>query len=126
MNVLALRLTPEVLDSLARGRSVNRVHMEGRVGSAPEARRVSSTLQATTFRIVTVESWGGPDHPKYHPNVMTVEVLGKDSERAVSFEVGDWVAVDGYLRTEVRGREEDIRIRTYSVKGFDPDGERGV
>ena len=126
MNVLALRLTPNVLASLARGKSVNRVHQEGRVGTVPESRRVSATLQATTFRLVTVESWGGPDRPKYHPNVVTVEVLGKDSDRAASFEVGDWVMVDGYLRTEVRGSEEDIRIRTYSVKAFDPDGERGV
>jgi len=125
-NVLALRLTPEVLDSLARGRSVNRVHLEGRVGTHPETRNVSQTLKATTFRLVTAESWGGPDRPKYHPNIVTIEVLGKDSDRAGGFQVGDWVMVDGYIRTEVRGRDEDIRIRTYSVKGYDPDGERGV
>ncbi len=126
MNVLDLRLTPEVLASLGRNRSVNRVHLEGRVGTRPAGRKVSSTLRATTFRLVTVESWRGPDGPKYHPNVLTVEVLGKDSGRALEFSVGDWVTLDGYIRTEVRGTGEDVRIRTFSVKGFDPTGEVGV
>tara|TARA_R110000751_G_scaffold305336_1_gene421700 strand:+ start:469 stop:843 length:375 start_codon:yes stop_codon:yes gene_type:complete len=124
VNVLDLRLTPEVLASLGRNRSVNRVHLEGRVGTHPASRRVSSSLQATTFRLVTAESWGDP--AKYHPNVMTIEVLGKDSGRAREFSVGDWVTLDGYIRTEVRGPGEDIRIRTFSVKGFDPAGEVGV
>ncbi len=126
MNVLDLRLTPEVLASLGSNRSVNRVHWEGRVGTRPSRRKVSSSLNATTFRLVTVESWGRPDDPRYHPNVLTIEVLGKDSARALDFRVGDWVMVDGYLRTEVRGPGEDIRIRTFSVKGFDPSGEVGV
>ena len=125
MNILELRLTPEVLLSLGRNRSVNRVHLEGRVGTQPASRMVSATLQATTFRLVTVESWGSPDRPRYHPNVMTIEVLGKDSSRAGEFSVGDWVTVDGYLRTEVRGQGEDVRVRTFSVKGFDPSGEVG-
>ena len=126
MNTLDLRLSPEVLASLGRNRSVNRVHLEGRVGTHPASRMVSSSLQATTFRLVTVESWGSPDHPRYHPNVLTIEILGKDSERAREFKVGDWVTVDGYLRTEVRGPGEDVRIRTFSVKGFDPTGEVGA
>ena len=126
MNTLDLRLTPEVLTSLGRNRSVNRVHLEGRVGTRPASRMVSVKLQATTFRLVTVESWGSPDQPRYHPNVMTVEVLGLDSGRAREFKVGDWVMVDGYLRTEVRGPGEDVRIRTFSVKGFDPAGDVGI
>lgn len=126
MNVLDLRLTPEVLDSLSRNRSVNRVHLEGRVGTRPVSRKVSSSLAATTFRLVTVESWMGKDGLKHHPNVVTIEVLGKDSERSSRFSVGDWVTVDGFIRTDVRGAAEDIRIRTFSIKGFDPDGEVGV
>jgi single-stranded DNA-binding protein len=126
-NILDLKLSPDVIDSLSRNRCVNRVHMLGRIATRPKVTNMSKTLKKTSFYIVLAETWTNRSTGKrmHHLNVVNVEVLGQDSERASGFLVGWWVAVDGYLRTDTQGSARTTSIRTYAVRSWESDAEIG-
>ena len=121
--VLDLKISDEVIDSLSKNRCVNRVHLVGRIATRPDLTSMSRSLNKTTFSMVMAETWTrrGSGDRMHHLNVVDVEVLGQDSDRASEFEVGAWVVVDGYIRTESFGQRKTTSVRTYSIRSWDED-----
>lgn len=72
----------------------------------------------TTFEMFTIESWTSRDGEiKTHRNIVTVEVLGRDSQMAFDrLHPGSHVAVDGYIRSAQLGGRTVMTVRVYNIE----------
>lgn len=85
---------------------------------------MGSGKKSATFSICHVETWVDPDGVKcQRRNVIPIEALGKAAEYVLEHaQVGLWVSIDGYLRSEQVKGQTIIRIRAYSVTIWRMDG----
>jgi|10_taG_2_1085330.scaffolds.fasta_scaffold78896_2 single-stranded DNA-binding protein len=133
-NVLDIKITDDLIESLSRNRCVNRVHIIGKVATRPVLSAMSRSLKRSAFSVVMAESWTqrSTGERRHHLNIVDIEVLGQDAERASRARPGSWIAIDGYLRTEGQGGNRRTLVRTYSIQSWEenvePDrkGERGL
>jgi len=96
---------------------VNRTHLQGRITSAPRVMSLNSKTKVTSFELSMVESWLNTDgERRERKNRVTVEVVGKDSER-VSKEahLGSWICLEGYIRSENFRGQVLTKVRTLEV-----------
>ena len=96
---------------------VNKVWLRGHVRTHPKIRNISDRTKLTSFMISVMEEWEGRDgERKSHRNDVTVEVLGRDAESIFDkLSPGDWVTVDGYLRSEQYKGRTSLTVRVFNI-----------
>lgn len=96
---------------------INKIWLNGVVRTHPRIRKISEKTKLTSFAISVLEEWDSPSGQKrYHRNDVPVEVLGKEAERACeNLRPGDWVSVDGYLRSETFKGKPQLRVRVFNI-----------
>ena len=105
---------------------INKVWVGGVVKTHPKIRSISEKTKLTSFMISVLEKWDSPTgERKQHRNDIPIEVLGKEAEPAfVSLSPGDWVSVDGYLRSEQFKGRTQLRIRVFNISYEGSDEQR--
>lgn len=96
---------------------INKVWLNGVVRTHPKIRKISEKTKLTSFVISVLEEWNSPSGEKrYHRNDVPVEVLGKEAEKTCELlRPGDWVSVDGYLRSETLKGKSQLRVRVFNI-----------
>lgn len=96
---------------------INKVWLNGVVRTHPKIRKISEKTKLTSFVVSVLEGWNSSSGEKrYHRNDVPVEVLGKEAEKACELlSPGDWVSVDGYLRSETFKGRPQLRIRVFNI-----------
>lgn len=96
---------------------INKVWLNGVVKTHPKIRSISEKTKLTYFMMSVLETWGSPTgERKQHRNDIPVEVLGKEADAACEkLSPGDWVSVDGYLRSEQFKGKTQLRIRVFNI-----------
>ncbi len=95
---------------------VNRVHLQGVVSSHPILKSLSAQTNFTTFELVLVESWDSNGDHRERKNRVTIEVVGRDSAMVLArAQVGSWVTLEGYIRSELSKGETLMKVRTLAI-----------
>lgn len=96
---------------------INKVWLNGVVRTHPKIRKISEKTKLTSFTVSVLERWDSPSgEQRCHRNDIAVEVLGKEAEKACDLlSPGDWVSVDGYLRSETFKGKPQLRIRVFNI-----------
>lgn len=96
----------------------NSVELSGTAISDPTNTKLSSKASLTTFLLQVNELFSSGGKRNYHPNVITVESLGKHAETVLErVKKGGRYEIAGYLRTE-GGK---VTVRTFAVTKQDRD-----
>lgn len=96
---------------------INKVWLSGVVRTHPKIRKISEKTKLTSFAISVLEEWStASGERKAHRNDITIEVLGKEAERACELlSPGDRVSIDGYIRSETFKGRQQLRIRVFNI-----------
>lgn len=96
---------------------INKVWINGKVRTHPRIRSISERTKLTSFVVSVVETWASPTgERKEHRNDIPVEVLGKEAEAVCAkLSPGDFVSIDGYLRSEQFKGRTQLRIRVFNI-----------
>ncbi len=96
---------------------INKVWLSGVVRTHPKIRKISEKTRLTSFVVSIFEEWESPSGEKRnHRNDVPVEVLGREAEKVCEhLRPGDWVSVDGYLRSETFKGKPQLRIRVFNI-----------
>lgn len=96
---------------------INKVWLNGVVHTQPRIRNISERTKATSFTMAIVEQWESRDgDQRNHRNEVVVEVLGRDAQAAFdNLNPGDWVSVDGYLRSDYYRGKSSLSVRVYNI-----------
>lgn len=95
---------------------INKVWLSGQVHSQPRIRNISEKTKLTSFMMSVSETWLSRDgETKSHRNDILVEVLGREAESAGRLMPGEWISVDGYLRSEQFKGRTVISVRVYNI-----------
>lgn len=96
---------------------INKVWLNGVVKTHPKIRKISEKTKLTSFTVAVLEEWSAPSgEQRCHRNDISVEVLGRESEKACELlSPGDWVSVDGYLRSETFKGKPQLKVRVFNI-----------
>ncbi|MHC4647370.1 MAG: single-stranded DNA-binding protein [Planctomycetota bacterium] len=96
---------------------INKVWISGKVHTQPRIRNLSERTKLTSFMVSAMETWASRNgESKSHRNDILVEVLGKEAQPAFDgLSPGDWVSVDGYLRSEQFKGRTVLSVRVYNI-----------
>jgi len=96
---------------------INKVWLSGKVHTQPRIRKISEKTKATSFILATMESWESRNgDAREHRNEILVEVLGRDAQAVYdNLSPGDWVNVDGYMRSDQFKGRTAMSVRVYKI-----------
>jgi single-stranded DNA-binding protein len=96
---------------------INKVWLSGVVRTHPKIRKISEKTKLTSFTVSVLEEWTTlSGEQRSHRNDIVVEVLGKEAENICGLlSPGDWVSVDGYMRSETFKGKSLLRIRVFNI-----------
>jgi len=100
---------------------INKVWLSGLVVSQPVLTKLSSKTPFTTFSIQVNEKFKDRNGIiKAKPNIIRIESLGKSAEITASrVKQGGRYTVDGYLRQDIIGEIDQVRVRSFAVYADD-------
>jgi len=95
----------------------NSLWLQGVVTSHPVVKSLSERTKVTAFYLTMVERWvNSSGEPRERKNRVLVEVVGRDSAYvAKNVEMGTWVSIEGYIRSEQFKGQEIIKVRTFCI-----------
>jgi single-stranded DNA-binding protein len=96
---------------------INKVWLSGIVKTHPQMRQLSENTKLTSFSLSVLETWeSSQGEARFHKNDILIEVIGKEAEASnANLSPGQWVSIDGYLRTEQFKGQLQIKVRVYNI-----------
>lgn len=107
---------------------INRVWLQGRVVSTPTTKALNQRTKITSFLLSMVERWDNASgETKERKNRVTVEVVGKHAAAiAETARLGQWVTLEGYIRSELFKGQELTKVRTLTVTPWEVSSEEAA
>lgn len=96
---------------------LNHCTVGGEIVSNPTAVTIKNGKQMCLFTLKTQEKFESNGKKSTHDNFFTIEILGKNSDRALeSLNRGDRCIISGYLRCDDLDGVEKVRVRAFTFQ----------
>ena len=94
----------------------NKTFLQGRVASQPRKKLIRNTTPAVVFELCCIESWlNSKSQRREHRNLIRVEAMGLHCPTAEKAQLGDWVSIWGYIRTDQRKGQHVTCVRVLEI-----------